>query len=60
MTPFENLFTQPYQKDIFPLKILDILVNETKHSQKTSLVECSQSPDGLLLYRRTVYVPEHN
>jgi hypothetical protein len=60
MSLAETLLTQAYQKDSFPLEVLAMLANGTKHSLNISLGECSKSPQGILLYRSLIYVPDHD
>lgn len=52
-----DLFSQAYQMDSFPGEVLLMLHTKVKHSREISLAECSESPEGLLLYRNAVYVP---
>ncbi|KAH0610938.1 uncharacterized protein H6S33_011365 [Morchella sextelata] len=56
----EELFSKAYQVDSFPNKILTMLRNGVRHSNKVSLAECTEHNNGRLLYRGTLYVPDDN
>ncbi|KAH0604507.1 uncharacterized protein H6S33_006884 [Morchella sextelata] len=56
----EELFSKAYQVDSFPNKILTMLRNGVRHSNKISLAECTEDNNGRLLYRGALYVPDDN
>ncbi|KAH0605690.1 uncharacterized protein H6S33_004912 [Morchella sextelata] len=56
----EELFSNAYQVDSFPNKILAMLRNGGRHSTKISLAECTEDNNGRLLYRGVLYVPDDN
>lgn len=60
MSTVEELFSNAYQIDSFPNKVLSLLRNGVKHSKKISLAECSEDGNGRLLYRGALYVPEES
>ncbi|KAH0610200.1 uncharacterized protein H6S33_011727 [Morchella sextelata] len=54
----EELFSKAYQVDSFPNKVLNMLRNGIRHSNKISLAECMKDNNGRLLYRGMLYVPD--
>ncbi|KAH0606111.1 uncharacterized protein H6S33_003772, partial [Morchella sextelata] len=60
MSTVEELFSNAYQVDSFPNKVLVMLRNGVRHSNKISLAECTEDNNGRLLYRGALYVPDDN
>ncbi|KAH0611537.1 uncharacterized protein H6S33_010802 [Morchella sextelata] len=60
MSTVEELFSNAYQVDSFPNKVLAMLRNGVRHSSKISLAECTEDNNGRLLYRGALYVPDDN
>ncbi|KAH0607596.1 uncharacterized protein H6S33_002630 [Morchella sextelata] len=60
MSTVEELFLNAYQVDSFPNKVLAMLRNGVRYSNKISLAECTEDNNGRLLYRGALYVPDDN
>jgi transposase InsO family protein len=52
------LFTEAYQIDPFPDRIIGLLRTGSRHCKEISLADCKEK-DGKLVYRNCVYVPDH-
>jgi hypothetical protein len=50
-----QLFTNGYNKDLFPNKILKLIRNGAKHCREISLAECDEH-NNLLHYRQRIWV----
>ncbi|KAH0604494.1 uncharacterized protein H6S33_006871, partial [Morchella sextelata] len=60
MSTVEELFLNAYQVDSFPNKVLAMLRNGVRYSNKISLAECTEDNNGRLLYRGALYVLNDN
>jgi len=52
-----ELFSEAYNWDPFPMKVLAMVEKKVRYCKDITLAECSRSPTGRLLYRGKVYVP---
>jgi len=55
-----ELFSEAYNWDPFPMKVLAMLEKKVRYCKDITLAECSQSPTGRLLYRGKFYVPAYD
>ena len=53
----EELWQEALEKDLFPMRILELLRSGARHSKEISLAECTEM-DGRLHYRGKIYVPD--
>ena len=54
-----ELFSEAYNWDPFPMKVLAMLEKKVCYCKDITLAECSRSPTGRLLYRGKFYVPAY-
>jgi len=54
-----ELFSEAYNWDLFPMKVLAMLEKMVRYCKDITLAECSWSPTGRLLYRGKFYVPTY-
>jgi len=52
-----ELFSEAYNWDPFPTEVLAMLEKEIRYCKDITLLECSWSPTGRLLYCGKFYVP---
>jgi len=55
-----ELFSEAYNWDPFPMKVLAMLEKKVRYCKDITLAECSRSPTGRLLYRGKFYVPAYS
>jgi len=54
-----ELFSEAYNLDPFPMKVLAMLEKKVRYCKDITLVGCYWSPTGRLLYRGKFYVPAY-
>ena len=53
-----QLFTEAYEKDPFPIKVIEMLNNNTRYCKDITLAECTVN-NNRLLYRGCLWVPNY-